>query len=195
MLITLSAKRYLIGFQGERTMGIKNKSRLVAVFFILIMCSSMSLAPFKIESAAANTTTPEAATPPGAGPTIVHAGDISLNGTNSMTISDCTYIQTGNIILRNNSLLVITNSQLILNQTRSALYSIQALDNSTLSSLNATISSNYTYSQTFSGTSKINFTQTTWMNMSSTSYTSSKQLTVTNSVIDGANSPSIVGGF
>jgi len=46
---------------------------------------------------------------------IVHAGDIFINDTRTLEIHDCQFNQTGQIILRDNARLVISDSTLVLN--------------------------------------------------------------------------------
>jgi len=71
--------------------------------------------------------------------TIIHVGDLIIDGNQTFLIENCTYVQTGDIVVKDNATLLIGDSKLILNLTMNYEYSILAHDNATILSQNSTI--------------------------------------------------------
>lgn len=70
---------------------------------------------------------------------ITHEGDLVIDGNETFIIENCTYIQTGNVYVRDNARLIIKNAELQLNQTSHWQYSLEVSDNGILETRNVTI--------------------------------------------------------
>ncbi len=76
----------------------------------------------------------------------MHEGDLTINGTETYLIENCTYVQTGNIMAQDWTTLILKNSRLIINQLSSPdrytseVY-VQVNDSAQLNIQNATIES------------------------------------------------------
>jgi hypothetical protein len=95
---------------------------------------------------------------------IVHSGDLSIGGTQTFIIENCTYVQSGNIHVRDYGTLITRNTELILNQGSNYEYEVKVENNGKWSSSNATLSSHYYFAQSFEDNSTVDFTKTHWAN-------------------------------
>lgn len=95
---------------------------------------------------------------------IVHNGDLVTGQTQTFVIENCTYIQSGNIDVRDYGTFIIRNAELLLNQSGHYEYNVTVEDNGNWSSSNAMLSSNYYFSQRFDDNSTVNFIKTRWAN-------------------------------
>jgi rhodanese-related sulfurtransferase len=95
---------------------------------------------------------------------IVHNGDLVIGQTQTFVIENCTYIQSGNIDVRDYGTFIIRNAELFLSQSSYYEYEVTVEDNGNWSSSNAILSSNYYFSQRFDDNSTVNFTKTHWAN-------------------------------
>jgi rhodanese-related sulfurtransferase len=93
---------------------------------------------------------------------IIHNGDLIIDGTQTFVIENCSYIQTGNICVKDYGTLIMREAELFLNQSRLYEYQMRVEDNGQWSSSNATISSNYNFNQDFGDSSAVNFIRTHW---------------------------------
>jgi rhodanese-related sulfurtransferase len=71
---------------------------------------------------------------------IVHNGDLIIDGAQTFVIENCTYIQTGNIYVRDYAKLTIRNVALTLNQTYGFQYRFEVGNMATLEMTNLTVS-------------------------------------------------------
>jgi parallel beta-helix repeat protein len=93
--------------------------------------------------------------------TVVHVGDLIIDGNQNVRIEDCTYIQTGNIYVRENGVLTLNNCNLVINQSASYQFKIRTENNAQIVCSNVNVSSSYQFFQELMGLSA-SFTQTNW---------------------------------
>jgi hypothetical protein len=75
-----------------------------------------------------------------------HTGDLIINGTQTYLIENCTYVQTGNIIVRDNAQLIIRNAELQLSQSWWGQFAIQVNMSALFKTENALITSQQGFS-------------------------------------------------
>jgi len=127
----------------------KLKEKAVSGIMLTLLLMSMLSVAFGVKSKATD-------------PVITHVGDLIIDGNETFFIENCTYIQTGNIYVRDNATLILQNAELFLEQSDSYQYNLRVQNNARLFSTNANISSNYYFDQSFSDDSMVNFTDTHW---------------------------------
>jgi hypothetical protein len=91
-----------------------------------------------------------------------HEGDLIINGTQTLVIENCTYIQNGDISVANHGKLVMRNCDLVLNQTSVYEYALVVRENAMLNASNVRIYSDFYYDQRFEDQSEVNFVKTYW---------------------------------
>jgi parallel beta-helix repeat protein len=74
-------------------------------------------------------------------PRIIHEGDILLKGNETLAIENCEFVQTGNIIVKDEAKIIIQNATLLLNTTYGIWnqYSISVSGSGNLTAINANI--------------------------------------------------------
>jgi len=77
--------------------------------------------------------------------TITHIGDLVIDGNQTFVIENCTFIQTGNIYVKDKATLIISHSKLSLNQSISWQYSIHADNDATIYVQNSTLTSSWVF--------------------------------------------------
>lgn len=98
-----------------------------------------------------------------------HEGDLIIDGTQTYVIENCTYVQTGNIYIRDWAKLVIRDSELYFNQTYPMQYNPTFGDYSTLEVGNSTLVSYQALNIDFKEHSEANFNDVT-LNLSFSSW-------------------------
>jgi hypothetical protein len=97
--------------------------------------------------------------------TLIHikidTGDLVLGGFTVLTLSNLNYTRTGNIIVRDNARLILNNCNLFLNQSSLNQFNIQSSNYGSIVCSDSSISSNFSFSQSFYG-SNANFSRTKW---------------------------------
>jgi rhodanese-related sulfurtransferase len=93
---------------------------------------------------------------------IIRNGDLLIDGTQTFVIENCTYMQTGNIFIRDYSTLVIKDAEVIINQTGHNRFQIATGQHGKWYSTDANFSSNHFVDNYFSDDSVVNFTRTRW---------------------------------
>jgi hypothetical protein len=91
-----------------------------------------------------------------------HEGDLIINGTETVVIENCMFIQNGDISVENHGKLVMRNCDLVLNQTDFYDHNLVVQDDAILGSSNVRVYSNLYYQQRFEDESKVDFVNTHW---------------------------------
>jgi hypothetical protein len=86
-----------------------------------------------------------------------HEGDLVISGTQTYVIENCTYIQTGNIYVRNYAKLVARNATFQISQIYVNQYEFRVDDYATLEFKNVSVTSAYGLNWYFLGYTKANF--------------------------------------
>jgi rhodanese-related sulfurtransferase len=92
---------------------------------------------------------------------IVHNGDLIIDGTQTFVIENCTYIQTGGILVRDSGKLVVRNSQLRINQTYVWHYVFRIEDFGALKTENSVLTSDQALNFDFNEYSTADFSNVT----------------------------------
>jgi len=90
-----------------------------------------------------------------------HEGDLIIDGTQIYVIQNCTYIQKGNISLKDYGKLVVNNAVLKINQTRLWECNFRTSDYSSLELEDALLASVFAIDFVFEGHSKVTFNRAT----------------------------------
>ena len=81
--------------------------------------------------------------------TISHIGDLIIDGDQTFTIENCTYIQTGNIYVKENGVLIIQNAELVMNMSKDWQYNIYIYDTGRLIVNNSNVSTSILFDINF----------------------------------------------
>jgi len=89
-----------------------------------------------------------------------HEGDLIIDGTQTYVIENCTYIQTGNIYVRDWAKLLVKNAEIEINQTTPWQYELSVEDYGTLELKDVILMSDREFNFYFVQHSKANFNNT-----------------------------------
>ena len=125
-----------------------NKGTILCVIFILLLAPSTLSS--NVQQARSDTTRPNKSLSPKNSSfaslysnVTTHQGDLIINGTETYIIENCTYIQNGNLYVRDQANLKITNSVLLVSQHYNYQYKFAVENDTTLEIKNSTVSGTY----------------------------------------------------
>ena len=124
--------------------GMKRLKLITTIIFASLILLSLGLAftPVMAREGGATIPTKVSSSALRAGE-VVHVGDLVVEGTRTLTIENCRFVQTGNIIVRETAALIIRNAELVLNQSYNREFSIVVEDYAGLTVEKSTITSGY----------------------------------------------------
>jgi rhodanese-related sulfurtransferase len=128
---------------------------------------------------------------------IVHNGDLIINGTQTFVIENCTYTQTGNVMIKDNARLFIEDTTFIMNLEYTFQFSLLAENNAQVTIENSTMLSQFEFGSDFKDSSEANL-QNVRLELSPISSSDTSKVTIVNSyfqeaMASGASTMLIVG--